>query len=66
MSNEFLESLQGSGSHIVQHIPSIHKFESTDSQAGISIFSICQLADETNNVVSTQYFQNKIWFMKEI
>ncbi|CAN6173458.1 unnamed protein product [Urochloa humidicola] len=33
MSNEFVESLHGSGSHIVQHIPSIHKFESTDSQA---------------------------------
>ncbi|CAL4966586.1 unnamed protein product [Urochloa decumbens] len=33
MSNEFVESLHGSGSHIVQHIPTIHKFESTNSQA---------------------------------
>ncbi|KAL6603561.1 hypothetical protein ACP70R_043922 [Stipagrostis hirtigluma subsp. patula] len=33
MPKEFLESLQGSGSHIVQHIPNIHNFESSDSQA---------------------------------
>ncbi|CAL5041053.1 unnamed protein product [Urochloa decumbens] len=33
MSNEFMERLQGSGNHIVQHIPDIHKFDSSDSQA---------------------------------
>ncbi|CAL5049999.1 unnamed protein product [Urochloa decumbens] len=33
MSDELVKSLQGSGSHIVQHIPSIHKCESIDSQA---------------------------------
>ncbi|CAN6193141.1 unnamed protein product [Urochloa humidicola] len=33
MSNEFMERLQGSDSHIVQHIPDIRKFDSSDSQA---------------------------------
>ncbi|KAL6873671.1 hypothetical protein ACP4OV_013753 [Aristida adscensionis] len=33
MSREFVESLKGSGSHIVQHIPNVHNFESSDSQA---------------------------------
>ncbi|XP_062229697.1 disease resistance protein RPM1-like [Phragmites australis] len=33
MPNGFIQSLQGSGSHIVKHIPSIHMFESSDSQA---------------------------------
>ncbi|CAL5049985.1 unnamed protein product [Urochloa decumbens] len=32
MPKRFLENLQGSGSHIVQHIHSIHTFESSDSE----------------------------------
>ena len=32
MPNQFLESLRGSGSHIVQHIHNIHTFESSDSE----------------------------------
>ena len=34
MSNEFIIRLQGSDNHIVQHIPNINKFDSSDSQAG--------------------------------
>ena len=34
MSNEFIVRLHGSDNHIVQHIPNIKKFESSDSQAG--------------------------------
>jgi disease resistance protein RPM1 len=34
MSNEFIIRLHGSDNHIVQHIPNINKFDSSDSQAG--------------------------------
>jgi disease resistance protein RPM1 len=34
MSNEFTERMRGSENHIVQHIPNIHCFDSSDSQAG--------------------------------
>ena len=34
MSNEFIDRLHGSDNHIVQHIPDIHNFDSSDSQAG--------------------------------
>ncbi|KAK3131186.1 hypothetical protein QOZ80_6BG0503170 [Eleusine coracana subsp. coracana] len=33
MSNEFRERMLGSDNHIVQHIPNIHNFDSSDSQA---------------------------------
>ncbi|CAD6338479.1 unnamed protein product [Miscanthus lutarioriparius] len=33
MSNEFIIRLHGSDNHIVQHIPNINKFDSSDSQA---------------------------------
>jgi disease resistance protein RPM1 len=34
MSNEFIIRLHGSDNHIVQHIPNINKFDSSDSRAG--------------------------------
>jgi disease resistance protein RPM1 len=34
MSTEFIIRLHGSDNHIVQHIPNINKFDSSDSQAG--------------------------------
>ena len=34
MSNEFIDRLHGSDNHIVQNIPNIHNFDSSDSPAG--------------------------------
>ncbi|CAN6176930.1 unnamed protein product [Urochloa humidicola] len=45
MSKQFLESLRGSGSRIVQHIHNIHTFESFDS--------------EVNNFCFAEYLANK-------
>ncbi|RLN11765.1 disease resistance protein RPM1-like [Panicum miliaceum] len=45
MPKQFLESLHGSGSHIVQHIRNIHTFESSDS--------------EVNNFCFAEYLANK-------
>ncbi|KAG2608270.1 hypothetical protein PVAP13_4NG311800 [Panicum virgatum] len=42
MPKQFLESLRGSGSHIVQHIHNIHTFESSDSE-GNFIILLCQI-----------------------
>jgi disease resistance protein RPM1 len=43
MSKGFLESMQGTGTHIVQHIPNIHTFESSDPHAGKLCFLVFQL-----------------------
>ncbi|XP_039844655.1 disease resistance protein RPM1-like isoform X2 [Panicum virgatum] len=44
MPNQFLESLRGSGSHIVQHIHNIHTFESSDSEAVNDLISLRYLS----------------------
>jgi len=44
MSNEFIERLQGSDNHIVQHIPDIHNFDSSDSQAVHNLIFLPYLA----------------------
>ncbi|KAL6603557.1 hypothetical protein ACP70R_043918 [Stipagrostis hirtigluma subsp. patula] len=44
MSNEFIERLQGSDNHIVQHIPNIHNFDSSDSQAVNNVIFLPYLA----------------------
>ncbi|TVU07747.1 hypothetical protein EJB05_41116, partial [Eragrostis curvula] len=44
MSKEFIERLQRSDSHIVQHIPNIHSFYSSDSQAVNSFIILPYLA----------------------
>ena len=55
MSSGFIERLQGTDNHIVQHIPNIHNFDSSDSQAGNLIFLLCKLLDEiANKVVISQ------------
>ncbi|CAN6176933.1 unnamed protein product [Urochloa humidicola] len=46
MSNEFIERLLGSDNHIVQHIPDIRNFGSSDSQAA-------------NNFISSEYLAKK-------
>ncbi|RCV22739.1 hypothetical protein SETIT_4G244400v2 [Setaria italica] len=46
MPNEFIERLLGSDKHIVQHIPDIHNFGSSDSQAA-------------NNFISSEYLAKK-------
>ncbi|CAN6193144.1 unnamed protein product [Urochloa humidicola] len=46
MSNEFIERLIGSDNHIVQHIPGIRNFGSSDSQAA-------------NNFISSEYLAKK-------
>jgi disease resistance protein RPM1 len=51
MSKGFIQRLQGSDNYIVQHIPNIHIFYSSDSQAGN-----CQLLDETTSLVAIRYF----------
>jgi disease resistance protein RPM1 len=51
MSKGFIQRLQGSDNYIVQHIPNIHIFYSSDSQAGN-----CQLLDETTSLVGIRYF----------
>ncbi|CAL5041055.1 unnamed protein product [Urochloa decumbens] len=44
MSNEFIERLLGSDNHIVQHIPDIRNFGSSDSQAANKFISLEYLA----------------------
>ncbi|CAL5040296.1 unnamed protein product [Urochloa decumbens] len=44
MSNEFIERLLGSDNHIVQHIPDIRNFGSSDSQAANNFISLEYLA----------------------
>jgi len=55
MSNGFIQRLQGSDNYIVQHIPNIHIFYSSDSQAG-NFHVLCQLLDETSSLVGIKYF----------
>jgi len=55
MSKGFIQRLQGSDNYIVQHIPNIHIFYSSDSQAG-NFHVLCQLLDETSSLVGIRYF----------
>jgi disease resistance protein RPM1 len=67
MSKEFLGSLQGSESPIVQHIRNIHIFESSDSEAGKFCFlamGLCHLLDEKTNMGVVRHSQDKFYVRK--
>ncbi|TVU19623.1 hypothetical protein EJB05_35783, partial [Eragrostis curvula] len=54
MSKEFIERLQRSDNHIVQHIPNIHSFYSSDSQA-VNSFIILPYLNKKYGPGSTKY-----------
>ncbi|KAJ1260684.1 hypothetical protein BS78_10G251200 [Paspalum vaginatum] len=55
MPNEIIERLQGIDSHIVQHIPKIHKFGSSDPQAVNDFISLQHLTKKFGSGAINKY-----------
>lgn len=55
MPNEFMLKLHGSDNHIVQHIPNIKKYDSSDSQAVNNLAYLPWLANKFGPCAAIKY-----------